>query len=62
MFSLSSSPKKRSPAARTSSNLAFLDEISQEDLKSYTPVHVSTILKQRNQVSLDTLLLLEPVD
>jgi hypothetical protein len=61
LFPLSASPKSRSPAARTSSNLAFLDEISQEGFKSYTPVQVSTILKQRNQVSSKTLLFLEPV-
>jgi hypothetical protein len=51
MFPPSSSPKQRSAAARTSSDLAFLDEISQEDLKHYTPIQVGTILKQRTQVS-----------
>ncbi len=46
----SSSPKRRNPAARTVNNLAFLDETTPEELKSYSPVQVGTILKQKTQV------------
>ena len=50
LFPLPSSPRKRSAAAR-SSKLAFLDEIDDDALKTYTPAQLSTILNQRSQVA-----------
>jgi hypothetical protein len=44
-------PRKRSPEARTSSILAFFDEVSYEDLQSYAPGQISIILRQRGEVS-----------
>lgn len=51
MLPPSLSPKKNSAAARTISNLTFLEEIGQEDLQSYSPLQISTILRQRTRVS-----------
>ncbi|KAL3423200.1 hypothetical protein PVAG01_04947 [Phlyctema vagabunda] len=47
IFEPPTAPKKRSPAARTSSRLSFLDEISDEALKTYTPAKLKAVLEQR---------------
>jgi hypothetical protein len=44
------SPRKRGPQAR-SSRLAFLDEVTDEQMRSYTAAQLNWILTQRAQVS-----------
>ena len=51
IFERPNSPMKRSPAARNS-KLSFLEEISDEDLKRYTPAQLNQILTQRAHVSI----------
>jgi len=41
--------RKRGPAERAD-KLAFLKEINEADLKTYSPEQLSTILSQRSQV------------
>lgn len=50
-------PSPRGPALRKDP-LSFLTEISVDDLKSYTPQQIKTILEQREKVS--SFLLLRP--
>ncbi|PQE18115.1 flagellar motor protein [Rutstroemia sp. NJR-2017a BVV2] len=49
IFPTPPSPRKRSPLAR-SSKLSFLDEISPEQLKTYTPAQIQLVLNQRSQL------------
>ena len=49
LFPKSQEPMKRSPAARIS-KLSFLEEISDAELKTYTPAQLSQILTQRAHV------------
>ncbi|PQE15712.1 flagellar motor protein [Rutstroemia sp. NJR-2017a BBW] len=49
IFPTPPSPRKRSPLAR-SSKLSFLDEITPEQLKTYTPAQIQLILNQRSQL------------
>jgi hypothetical protein len=44
------SPRKRGPQAR-SNRLAFLNEVTDQQLKSYTAAQLNRILTQRAQVS-----------
>ncbi|ESZ94571.1 hypothetical protein SBOR_5061 [Sclerotinia borealis F-4128] len=49
IFPRPTSPRPRGPEARKS-RLSFLDEISNEDLKTYTPAKIQIILKQRSHL------------
>jgi hypothetical protein len=48
--SLPPTNRKRHPAARTSSYLAFLDEVTESVLDNYTPEQLVTVLNQRTEV------------
>jgi hypothetical protein len=50
IFPVPTSPMKGSPAARVS-KFSFLEEVSEEALKTYTPEQVTQILNQRARVS-----------
>lgn len=50
LFPRPSSPRKNSPAARMP-KLSFLEEVSDADLKSYTPAQLAKILSQRAHAS-----------
>ncbi|APA10942.1 hypothetical protein SS1G_03367 [Sclerotinia sclerotiorum 1980 UF-70] len=53
IFPRRTAPRPRGPEARKS-RLSFLDEISNKDLKTYTPAQIQTILRQRSHL-LDVL-------
>lgn len=49
IFEFGSQPRKRSPAARAS-KLSFLEEVTDEQLKTYSEEQIDIILNQRASV------------